>query len=101
MPRTIPTNTRLAVPDYAKVSKLEYRKIRNFVTWQASKAGYDEHGLWNMVIMELTRRHDNYVKGKAKTLLTLEDAANKICKAALKERMEMANEAAAEVGATS
>jgi hypothetical protein len=90
----VPVNTRLPVPDYAKVSKLEYRKIRNFVTYQANLAGYDENGLWNMVIREVTRRHDNYVKGKAKSLLTLTDAADKICRAALKERMAMLNEAA-------
>lgn len=95
MPRTpIKTNVRLGVPDFAKVSKLEYRKIRNFVAHQANLCGYDENGLWNMIIRELTTRHENFVKGRAKTALTLSDAADKICKAAVKERMKMTTEAA-------
>jgi hypothetical protein len=76
------------------VPKPTYRRIRNFVEHKARVAGFDEVGMWNLVIREITRRHENVAKGKAKSEITLLEAAEKICKAATKERMKMIQEEA-------
>jgi hypothetical protein len=86
------------VPSYARVAKSEYRRTRNFVAYTARTAGFDEVGLWNLVIETLEKRHTNFTKGKAKTDMTLVEAADKICKQAVKEREKMIAEQTAEAG---
>lgn len=85
-------NTFRNCPRWAHTTKEEYRKIRNFVFHTAHRAGFDETGLWNLVIEKLEKRHANFLRGRAKTDWTLADAADAVCKAAYKERMKMVNE---------
>lgn len=82
------------VPDFAKVSKQEYTHVRNFVRDKATIAGFDVTGTWNLVISELEKRHANVVKGRAKNELTLQQAAEKVIKAAFEERMKIERERA-------
>lgn len=82
-------NTFRNCPKWAHTTKDEYRKIRQHVEYTARTAGFDYTDLWNLVIETLEKRHANFLAGRAKTDLTLAQAADKICKEAIKERKKM------------
>lgn len=77
------------VPEYAKVDKFTYRKTRDFVMTTARIYGFHEVDMWNLVIEQITKRHANVIKNKAKNELTLVEAADKICKEAKAERAKI------------
>jgi hypothetical protein len=86
-----------AVPDFARVNKSEYARLRGECQRTAKAAGFDWTDMWNLAIDELTKRHANVLKGRAKTELTLAEAVLRVQKKAVKVRMEMQTQGAAAV----
>lgn len=77
------------VPAYAQVDKATYRKTRDYVLVTARLYGFHEVDMWNLVIESIEKRHANVIKNKAKSELTLVEAADKVCKEAQKERARL------------
>lgn len=82
------------VPEWAKVPASEYRRLRSEMQRTGKAAGYDWTDMWNLAIAEMTKRHDNVLKGRAKNDLTLAEAVVKVQKEAVKARMEVEMERA-------
>ena len=84
------------VPDYAKVSKDQYRHLRSECQRTARAAGFAWETLWNLALDEVAKRHANVLKGRAKNELPLADAVLKVQKEAIKARMEIETERASQ-----
>lgn len=81
------------LPDYARVSKSEFARLRGELMHTARVAGFDEEGTWNILLRQIEERHDLYLRGRRKTELTLAQAVKKLRKAMIQERASMMREA--------
>ena len=74
------------VPEYARVSKDEYRRIRKEVETVSSIFSFDFREVWNLMIDTMVQRHAKVIAGSAKIEMTLQQAADGIRTQLAKER---------------
>jgi hypothetical protein len=81
------------VPEWAKVSKDEYRQLRNELRRTTDAASFDFVQVWNLMIETMEERHALVAKGRRKNDLTLAQAVGKMQQDVIKERADIMQEA--------
>lgn len=74
------------VPDYARVTKPEYKEFRKRVETVAWIYNFHFIDLWNLMIDTMNERHAKVLAGKAKSDMTLAQAVDNISEQMAKER---------------
>lgn len=82
------------VPDYARVSKQEYRALRNDLATTCDAVGYDFYAVWNLVIDFIEARHARVLAGTAANEMTLAKAVKSMQKQVIEDRARREQEKA-------
>lgn len=76
----------LPVPDYARVSKEEYRALRSDLARTCDAAGYNFYDVWNLVIEFIEKRHLRVSMGRAQQDVTLAEAVKSMQRQVIEDR---------------